>query len=255
MSRKQPLEATLASVRAALYAAQQRRLTEAATKPAVPFVTISRQAGARGNTFARRLADRLNERDPGPPPWTVWDRELVEKVVAEQGIPEGLVESLETPGRPWLEQFLAGLSDADRASILDEPMVYRRVARTIRGLARAGKTIIVGRGGVYSAADLPGGVHVRLVAPFDQRVAHLAELRDLPAAQAAAEVRRLDHDRDAFHRRHCRGNAPLPEIFTITLNVAAMSDEQMVECVLPLVPIRDSPAKASDPARQALEHV
>ena len=257
MKAKQPLDSLLASIRAGLYAQQQRRLSaEGLAAPPVPFVTISRQAGAGGRTLARALVDRFNKTDPGVNPWAAWDRELVEKVAAEQHIPESLVETLEHP-RPWMEQFLAALSPRENPDDLDEFQVYRCVAVTIRGLARAGRAVIVGRGGVYATSDLPGGIHVRLVAPLEKRITHMARQSNLSPERAAVEVRRLDHDREAFHHRYWRGKALLPEVFTITLNTAAMSEEQMVDCVLPLIPVgkRTGPEKpaAGKPAPVARE--
>ena len=175
MKRKDSLDTLLASIRAGLYLQQQRSDREARKGP-IPFITISRQAGAGGRTFARALADRLNEADPEQRPWSVWDRELVEKVAREEQIPVTLVEELEVgvSHRRAFQDFLASLS-AKNDEDLDEFQVYRRVAHTVRGLARAGRAIIVGRGGVYATVDLPTGVHVRLVAPLQDRVRHMAQ--------------------------------------------------------------------------------
>jgi hypothetical protein len=139
--------------------------------------------------------------------------------------------------RRWWEELAANWSETD------EFQVYRRVAAAIRALAKAGRAIIVGRGGVYATSDLPGGIHLRLVVPTASRIAHMAaELKVSPEA-AALQVRRLDRDRDAFHRRHSPGKTLLPEIFTITLNAASLSDDQMISCVLPLV--RPQPCDAA----------
>jgi cytidylate kinase len=156
----------LAAIRSGIYLQQQRAAAEARNAPPQPFVTISRQAGAGGRTLARALAERLNATDPVDRPWTVWDRELVEKVAREEHIPVSLVETLETEGprRSAFAEFLASLSAKnDPAADLDEYQVYRRVAHAARAIARAGRAILVGRGGVYATHDLPGGVHVRLV--------------------------------------------------------------------------------------------
>jgi hypothetical protein len=185
------------------------------------------------------LADRLNAADPSDRLWTVWDGELVEKVSREQKIPVSVVESLDVGvrRRTAFQDFLASLSAAGSGDgDLDEFQVFRRVARTARELARAGRAIIVGRGGVYATSDLPGGVHVRLVAPLEERIARMARLLKCGEAAAAREVATLDRYRESFHRRYWGDKALLPEIFTITLNGAQMTDEQMVECVLPLLP-------------------
>ena len=254
MKRKDTLDGLLASIRAALYLQQQRADADVRRTTVVPFVTVSRQAGAGGRTFARALADRLNALDPADCPWAVWDRELVEKVAAEEHIPAELVESLEQQGprRGAFEEFLASLSARNDCFDLDEFQVYRRVAHTVRGLARAGRAIVVGRGGVYATGDLPGGVHIRLVAPLRQRVAHMAKLLNVPAEEAAREVRRIDRYRQTFHRRYWADKALLPEIFTLTLNTAAMDDGQMVDCVLPLIrPMPPPPSQSKTPPPEA----
>jgi cytidylate kinase len=238
MKTRDTLADLLASIRAGLYAQQQNALGAAARQPPQPFVTISRQAGAGGRTLAKALAERLSEVDPSDRPWAAWDGELVEKVASEQRIPASLIESLdlEGPRRTMFREFLESLLAQRPQDDLDEFQVYRIVARTVRALARAGRSIIVGRGGVYATSDMPGGVHLRLVAPLQDRVRHMAELLHVPERQAAREVERIDRHREEFHRRYWHDKALLPEIFTLTLNTAAASERQMVECVVPLVP-------------------
>ena len=237
MKRTKTLDQMLASIRAGIYAHQQRAHAEARREPPVPFITISRQAGAGGRTLAYALADHLSANDPAGRPWTVWDRELVEKVADEQHIPTSLVESLETgtTHRSAFEDFLASLSARNDSAGLDEFQVYRRVAATVRVLAHAGRAVIVGRGSVYATSDLPGGVHLRLVAPLQERIARTARQRNTSEQEAAKEVARIDRHRDAFHRRYWPNKALLPEIFTLTLNTGLVTEQQMVKCVLPLV--------------------
>ena len=258
MKRADTFDRMLASIRAGLYLQQQRAAAEARRTTPPPFVTISRQAGAGGRSLARVLADRLNQLDPADHPWTVWDRELVEKVAQEEHIPVSLVESLEIEGprRSVFQDFLASLSARNDAADLDEFQVYRRVAHAVRGLARAGRAIIVGRGGVYATADLPGGVHVRLVAPLQDRVTQMAGVLGVSEEEAAAEVRRLDRHRETFHRRYWHDRALLPEIFTLTLNTAALGDQQMVDCVLPLIPrAAPAPQRADVPTAEVAANI
>ena len=253
MKRNDALTELLASIRAGLYV-QTQRAGAASEQPARPFITISRQAGAGGRTLARALAGRLNEVDPGEWPWAVWDRELVEKVAREEHIPVTLIESLELEGprQSAFREFLASLSATNDAAHLDEFQVFRRVAQTVRALARAGRAVIVGRGSVYATAGLAGGVHVRLVAPLQERVAHMARVLNCSEGDAAAEVRRIDRYRETFHRRYWPDKALLPEIFTITLNTAAIGEKEMVNCVLQLVPRSSQvPQHADIPAASA----
>jgi cytidylate kinase len=198
-----------------------------------PFATISRQAGAGGKTVAAMLAEALNRiEEPANASWCAWDQELVTKVAADFAIPEAAVESLEDQNHPLLREIISSLVSEDHCN---EFKVYRRVARTIRALAGAGRAIIVGRGGVFLTAEMPAGVHVRLIAPLADRVARTAERLQISQSQAAARVQEIDRNREAFYHRHWPTKRVNPEAFCLTINTAAMSDEQIVACLLPLL--------------------
>lgn len=239
------IPSVLAAIRAAAY--QYTKQSEPAAPVArPPFVTISRQPGAGGRSLARQLAARLNV--DGGPTWTVWDDELVERVATEHGLPIGWVECLEDAPPTWLEECLAGLAVNERDDRPDEFKVYHRVAATIRALAEAGHVIIVGRGAVHVTRDLAGGVHLRLVAPFEERVDATAAAMAIPREAAAVIVRDKDHQRAAFHRRHWPSRPLVPENFTATFNTAAAPGERLVESIVALLPA-DEPHPSRQPAR------
>lgn len=203
-----------------------------------PFITISRQAGAGGRSFAQQLVSRLNEIDPGDMPWTVWDNELIERVAAEYQPPVAKVAALEDERPSWLEQALGGLALGSTAGHPDELKVYHRVATTIRALAEIGRVVIVGRGAALITHDMPGGVPLRLIAPLDYRIAATAKTRGITAEAAAEWVREKDGNRGAFYRRHWPNHPLVPEDFTATFNTAALGGDQLVESVLPLIGIK-----------------
>ena len=67
--------------------------------------------------------------DAGQTPWSLWDRELVEKAVADHNVSKELVESLDEGGRSWVEEFLSGLTlEAGQT----EARTYQAVATTVR---------------------------------------------------------------------------------------------------------------------------
>lgn len=237
MSARDPIEKLLKFAHATLYAEQHQRslVDEQSSSASRRFITISRQAGARGLSLAWLLAERLNAVDPAEPGWAVWDRTLVEKIVSEHHLSRELVESIERPPRRWWQLLSANWSDRDHSAYLNEFQVYQRVANTIHALAHAGRAIIVGRGGVYATADLPDGIHLRLVAPLETRVAYLSRELNIAPKAAMAEVQRRDRDREEFHHRYFPGKSLLGEVFTLTLNSGVLSNEQMIGCILPLI--------------------
>ena len=208
---------------------------EQAQRAPLPFVTIARQAGAGGNTLKDRLVQRLAAIDKAEPPWTGFDRELVEKVAEEHNLSSPLLETLDEASYSYLNEMLSSFTLHGKPEP-GEPTVYRRVAKTIRALAYIGRVVIVGRGGVFLTQDMPTGVHVYLVAPFEQRVKMTERHRGIPRKQAQDWVRRIDENRHAFYQRHWPQHHVGPEAFTLTFNTARVSDEQMVEAILPLIP-------------------
>ena len=199
-----------------------------------PFVTISRQAGAGGRTCGKLLAELLDLREPDGHRWQCLDRELVERIAADHHLSADLINSLETSSHSWISDFLSGLSHEDKQ--VSELVVFRRVVETIRALARAGNVILVGLGGAYIARDMPGGLHLRIVAPFEWRVQNLARQENLTPAKARQRVQTLDQDREAFFQKFFPGKSMSHDDFHLTLNASMLTDEQMARCAAVLIP-------------------
>lgn len=247
-------------LRAALHLHTRPAISRGPEAPRL-FVTISRQPGAAGRSLGRRLVERLQEVDRAGQ-WSCWDQELVEKVSAEHDIEKTIVQMLEDGRHTWLTDLLGNLSSSDVRQHPDELKVYRRVATTIRALADAGRAVIVGRGGVFLTAGMPGGIHLRLVSPLSQRIAHTAEREGISRKQAEARVAEIERNRDAFYRRHWPGKSLGPEAFTLTLNSSELTCEEMVDCVLQMIAsrmrfpqVRPPEVTTTGGAQTALPHV
>jgi hypothetical protein len=202
---------------------------------AKPFVTISREAGAGGRSVGDALAKLLAQRDPGAG-WKMYDRELVEKVASDHQIEASLVEAIENQSHSWVKDLFAGLAGPATPGDKDDAAVVQRVSATIRALAEVGHSILIGRGGGFITAGMPGGVRVRLIAPVEHRVKHFAQLHSLTERRAAEEVARLDENRRAFFERFWPDYSNDPLAFTLTVNTANLTDQQVAQAILPLVP-------------------
>jgi hypothetical protein len=200
-----------------------------------PFVTISREAGAGGLTLAQGLVEYLSSLEPDSPPWTAWDRELAQRVAEEHHVNRTLVETLEERGQNWLSELLGGLSMSDAANEPGEWRVFWRTAATIRAIAQTGRCVIVGRGACFITSGMPGGVHVRLIAPLDYRITNYARMFNLTEAEATRRVRELDHNRQAFFRRYWPKRSLGPEAFTAVYNTAQIDGEHLVRSVAALL--------------------
>jgi len=209
-----------------------------------PFVTISREAGAGGSTFARSLVAKLNDiessrlalEEPSAMSvqlWQSFDRELIERIADDAQVAADLIARLETGSHTWLDDFMSGASLQDREP--SEAALLRRVIGTVRALAEAGRVVLVGLGGVAITRAMPGALHVRIVAPLQYRITHMAALHGETIKQATERVRLLDANRAAFFRKYFPETLLTPEFFHLTLNSGLLSETEMVETVLPLL--------------------
>jgi len=232
MSSNVPIESTMRPILAAISAVGKAEATRhRVAKRTLPFVTISRDAGAGGWALATSLVDLLNRRDQSTPPWQSFDRALVERVAADHHIAERLILSLEDASHNWLKDILNSLT-------LDpsELAVYKRLAQTTRAIAQVGHAVIVGRGGVFVTRDMIGGVHVRLVAPLEHQIKNTMSYYGLDREAAERRVEEVDRNRAGFFKRYGRAKVPYADLFTVSFNTAKVSEQKIAEMLLPLIP-------------------
>ncbi len=222
---------------AAVVAAVKQTPDEASRrrKPAGPFLTISREVGSDDPALYPLLVERLNAALPHERAWMYYDRELVEKVAADHALAAPLVATLGAESHSWLDDLRQGLSVYVGSEPVDEYAIYRRVAQTVRALAKNGRVILVGRGGVFIARDMPHGVHVRLLAPLEDRVAAYAKREGLSLEQARRRVTESDAAQESFYQRYWPKQAMAGESFTTTLNTSQLDTATLVEVIVGLV--------------------
>jgi len=220
------MRATFAQIEAVAVPVRPGDLPAPATT--LPFVTISREAGAGGRLLGHRVVEILNEAQRSSPSWQCFDRELVEMVAQDHDISERLIDSIEVGRRTWLDELLYSGPESEFG-------IYKRVAQTVLALAQAGRAVIVGLGGVLITRKLRGGIHVRLVAPIEQRIENVARDEKIRPAAAAQRIREIDSNRAHFYRRHWNVSAPQPEAFTVTFNTALADSETMAQALATMI--------------------
>lgn len=185
----------------------------------LPFVTISRQAGAGAETVAHRLAAQLNAALPkDAQPWTVFDKNLIAKVLEDADLPRE-IEKLVHEDKDTTIQAIVGELLGLHPSMWT---IFHHTSDTILKLARLGRCIIVGRGSNIITAKLAGGIHIRLVAPESVRLAHLKTLFGLEEKEA----RKYLHEHDEGRRRYVKSNFDRdiddPLLYHATLNTGLL---------------------------------
>jgi cytidylate kinase len=130
-------------------------------------VTISRQAGCGAVMVAEKLAHYLQQHSPPEGArWTVFDRDLMEKVLADHNLPKYLAKFLPEDRTSQIEDTLADIFGVHPPG----QKVVQQTAETLLQLAELGDAILIGRAGNIVTAKLPHVLHVRLIAPLDDRI-------------------------------------------------------------------------------------
>jgi hypothetical protein len=189
-----------------------RRLVPVVAKRAV---TISRQSGCGGHVLAEKLAGYLQARTPpGEPPWTIFDRNLMEQVLKEHHLPAHIAKYMPEDRITEIADImdeLFGLRPASR-------VLVEQTAETVLHLAEVGNVILLGRGANVVTAKLPGVVHVRLVASLESRLAHMQQYEELTRPAAAARLRREDLGRRRYISKYFQKDVDDPLLYHLVIN-------------------------------------
>ena len=176
-------------------------------------ITVSRQMGSLGTEIAQTLADRLQ--------YDYVDKEKIGKALMNFGLPE-----------PDLERF-----DEKKPPFWDAWQVQRKkylhfLEAVIYDFARRGKVVIVGRGGQVLLKDLPGVLHLRVIAPLEVRTRRILNEKKGDEKDVVRLMRRNDRDSEGFIRSFFDTNWDDPGLYDLVINTQKISPETAVELVL-----------------------
>jgi cytidylate kinase len=198
----------------------------------LPFVTVSRQAGAGAETVAGLLAAKLNAQGPqGAQPWTVFDKNLIDRVLADQDLPQEIAKLVEEDKDTTIKAIVGELLGLHPSMWT----IFHHTSDTILKLARLGRCIIVGRGGNIVTAKLKGGIHVRLVAPENIRLAHLAKHFGLDEKSAAKYLHEHDEGRRRYVKTNFERDIEDPLLYDAVLNTGLLGFEKTADLLAGMV--------------------
>jgi len=178
-------------------------------------VTITRQTGSGAHIVAEKLAAILQVHTPKEArPWTVFDRNLVEKVLNEHDLPERLARFMPEDRISSISDTMEELFDLHPPSWL----LVRKVTETILHLVELGNVIVIGRGATAITAKLDQVFHVRIVGSLEKRVQHVQELNHVSKEAALRIIRREDRGRQRYVKRYFRTDLENPLLYHLVIN-------------------------------------
>lgn len=196
--------------------------------PPLPVVTISRASGARGVTISDLLCQYLqtNETDPTPP-WTVFDRNLIEQVLADHELPARMAKFMPEDRIPMISsavEELLGLHPSPYDQV-------RQTAETVVRLGHMGRVILVGRGSQMLLADFPQALHVRITGSKNRRAQHLGEFYHLKPSAALEMLEREDTAQRRYLRTHYHCDIDDPMLYHMVINTDRLTSEDVATMI------------------------
>lgn len=194
-----------------------------------PFITLSRETGAGATTVGTLLVpllDRaLGEKSQG---WVLLDKNLINHALAQRNLPERLAEHLPEDKISEIDAIIGELVG------LHPPLweLEQQVVEAILQLAQVGRVILVGRASCLVTRSLPGGLHVRLVAPPDVRARRMTVLLNCDEATAREHIRRTDRARQRFLRTHYEREINDPHLYDLVANTDQIAPDILAHLIV-----------------------
>lgn len=204
--------------------AEQRAMEEPELLPAI---TISREAGAGAVTIGEKVKEILQARNKARIPWAVFDKNLVERVLSDHRLPQQIKEFMPEDVRLELNSAVEEVLGLHPSSW----SLAEHTTDTILRLAKAGHSIIVGRGGCVIASKLPNVLHVRLVAPVEVRIIHIKKLRGLTEREAGIYVHKADRARHRYVKRFFEAEVDDPLHYHMVLNTGLITYDHAAQMI------------------------
>lgn len=184
-----------------------------------PSITISRMCGSGGRTVASKLAEYLEPHAPYGHHWTIFDRDLIKKVLEDHWMPGRLAEFLPESSKPLLGELMEKLHGRKPSASL----IVEQTVETIWHLAEGGHVIIVGRGGNVITAKLRNVFHVRLVASPENRIERLEEVYDFDRTEAIEYMKSQDNAKKHYLKDYFGEDINNPGLYHLVVNTDHIS--------------------------------
>jgi cytidylate kinase len=207
----------------------------------VPVITIARLYGAGGESVGKILAAHLKADFLGP--------ELIDEVAHRLELPKEEVEAADEHPGSFFSRLMIALAAASPEHVATsespaytppyaDPQLDARRAileytqQVIREAARSGNVVILGRGGAYILADLPGALHVFLRASEAERVKEVMKRDNLSEEEARKKAKQVDENRRAYIRQVYGHTWDLPGHYDLVLDTGRLGYDATVEAIL-----------------------
>ncbi|BDD07311.1 cytidylate kinase-like family protein [Aureibacter tunicatorum] len=198
-----------------------------ADEKALPFITISRDAGCNAQNIADRLAEILNGKTEED--WVVLDKEILQQAAQELKLQESEITKLITEERSLVKDIL--LSFSDNYYNLSDSKLKKTIIDLITSHANKGHIIFIGRAAEMITQHYPNGINVHLTAPKSWRIDQLAKDHDVSVDKAEEILNEIDNNRNKYRDLFTTKETEEPT-YDISINMAQINENQILNMIL-----------------------
>ena len=193
-----------------------------------PCITISRETGIGAEKICDLLIEYLlHYSNSFYNNWAYFDKNLIEKVMADHDLPGHFRDYLENERPSSIDSMFSEILKVHPSNL----KLIHKTSQTILQLARYGNVIIIGRAANIITAELKNAFHVRLVAPAKFRVHNASQLYKMDKKTATHFVETEDKVRKEFLKKYFHKDIEDPKNYHLVLNTYLMSFEEVAETI------------------------
>ncbi len=199
-------------------------------------ITVTYELGSMGLEVARRVAQELG--------YKLIYTEILSEVAKRLGVPEWKIEDYSefkyVPSKlSFFDLFQLDKSLIDFGALFGEKKKeisfeeFRdALVKTITAFAVSNNAVIVGHGAACVLQEYPNSLHVKVEAPFHDRLKVFAENTGLSIEEAEKQLRKIDSKEVEFYKDLCNEDVRRINLFHLKVNTSKLSVDNSKELVI-----------------------
>lgn len=184
-----------------------------------PSITISRMCGSGGRTVADELVMYLQPHTSPEHRWTIFDKNLIEKVLEEHHLSKRIAEFVPEGYKSLFTEAI----EQWRGLHPPTTTIVKHSAETIWNLAASGYVILVGRAANIITERLPNVFHVRLVGSLEHRIARVEKVYEMDRTKAREFIRSQDTAKQRYTKGYFNRDIDDPLLYHMIINTDDIS--------------------------------
>ncbi|MBE0585367.1 MAG: cytidylate kinase family protein [Desulfofustis sp.] len=176
------------------------------------IITISRQKGSLGDEIARATAEKLG--------YNYIEKLQISEALARLGFSISEIDKFDEK-KPSIWQTLS----------MNTSKFEHLIRAAVCEIAVEEKVVIVGRGGQVILKDVPGTVHLRIIAPLATRVARLKEQEGIEARAAERIIRHSDRDSSGYLSNYFDADLNDNNLYDLVINTRDTTLDTSVDLI------------------------